>query len=146
MIEQFKNIDQFSVIWNVNPLTIEGWCINKKIDAIYINDTWLINAKQHCPLLTFEEHLVYLLDKAVNEFNELGASFIYYNDIYVYTDLNIEDNTIEDAVILTKHITKPINSAKLAQLCYIHYLIDYQNETGCYPIFLKKPTLKTLLF
>lgn len=63
---------------------------------MYINDAWLINTKQHCPLLTFEEHLVYSLDKVVSEFNELGASFIYYNDIYVYTDLNPKDKINED--------------------------------------------------
>ncbi len=145
-MKQYKNIDQFSIIWNVNPLTIERWCNDKKIDALYMNDTWLINSKQHCPLLTFEEHLVYLLDKVVSEFNELGASFIYYNGIYVYTDLNTKDNIIEDAIILTKNTKARIQYTELAQFCYIHYLLGYEIKTVCYPIFLKDPTLKTLMF
>ena len=146
MMQQFKHIDQISIMWNVNPLTVERWCIDKKIDTLYIDNTWLINSEQQCPLLTFEEHLVYLIDNAANEFNELGASLIYYNEIYVYTDLNPEGNVNEDAIILTKDITTRINYNDLAKLCYIHYLFDYKHETGCYPIFFKDPTLKTLMF
>lgn len=141
-MREFINIDQISTTWNISPSVLEEWCINKKVEAIYTNDSWLINTNQYCPLQTFEEYIVYLLPNVANEFNNLGASIIYYNGVYVYTDLTPEIHTAGDTVILTKDIITRISTTELAHLCYIQYLFDYQKETGCYPIFLKYSTLK----
>lgn len=142
MMQQFKNIDEVSLLWNVNPYVLSKWCIEQKINATYINNDWFIDFNQVCPLQTIDEHLVYLLDQAAKEFNELGAKLIYYNGVYVYTNLILKNDKVHDTrdskVIFSKDDKTYTTPSELAQLCYIQYSLDYQSNTGCYPIFLKE--------